>query len=147
MRSLNQVTLLGNLTRDPELKQTPSGQSVCSFGIALNRSYKDSSGEWKEAADYVEVVAWGPLGERVSKWVKKGRQILIQGSLRSRSWEQDGQKRTKVEVQANDIIFMSDKGSERKQDATAEPAKPTAKKDAVVEDVGDEPINLDDIPF
>ena len=65
-RSLNQVTLMGNLTRDPELRQTPSGQSVTSFSLALNRSYKDASGEWQEATDYVDIVCWGPLAERVA---------------------------------------------------------------------------------
>src|ERR1700691_2795559 len=99
-RSLNQVTLMGNLTRDPELRQTPSGQSVVSFSLALNRAYKNHGGEWQEATDYVGVVASGPLGARVSQHMSKGRRALVQGRLQSRSWEQDGQKRNKVEVLA-----------------------------------------------
>ena len=91
-RSVNQVILMGNLTRDPEVRQTPSGQSVCSFSLALNRAYKDQSGNWQEATDYIDVVAWGPLGERVAQYVTKGRRVLVQGRLQSRSWEQDGQK-------------------------------------------------------
>src|ERR1035438_6547850 len=111
-RSLNQVTLMGNLTRDPELRQTPNGQNVCSFSLALNRSYKDQSGEWQEATDYVDIVAWGPLAERVSQYLSKGRRCLVQGRLQSRSWEQDGQKRSKVEVLANDVTFLDGRTSD-----------------------------------
>jgi len=155
-RSLNQVTLMGNLTRDPELRQTPNGQNVCSFSLALNRSYKDQSGEWQEATDYVDVVAWGPLAERVSQYMSKGRRCLVQGRLQSRSWEQDGQKRNKVEVLANDVTFLDSRGGaegseggENNSSAPApKPSKTAAKKDdVVIEDISDEPINLDDIPF
>ncbi|HUA13199.1 MAG TPA: single-stranded DNA-binding protein [Candidatus Sulfotelmatobacter sp.] len=159
-RSLNQVTLMGNLTRDPELRQTPNGQSVTSFSLALNRSYKDSSGEWQEITDYVDIVCWGPLAERVSQYLSKGRRCLVQGRLQSRSWEQDGQKRSKVEVLANDVTFLDGRNQENEAGAT-EPdsaakekktTKPKASKkakdeDVVIEDIGDEPINLDDIPF
>jgi len=153
-RSLNQVTLMGNLTRDPELRQTPNGSSVCSFSLALNRSYRDANGEWQEATDYVDIVAWGPLGERVSQYLNKGRRCLVQGRLQSRSWEQDGQKRSKVEVLANDVTFLdgrSDNNGDNAADDETPPA--TSKKskkdtqDVVIEDVSDEPINLDDIPF
>jgi len=159
-RSLNQVTLMGNLTRDPELRQTPNGQNVTSFSLALNRSYKDSSGEWQEATDYIDIVCWGPLAERVSQYLSKGRRCLVQGRLQSRSWEQDGQKRSKVEVLANDVTFLDSRGAGGEGDSNqafdnSEPsstaAKPKAskkaKEDVVIEDIGDEPINLDDIPF
>jgi len=157
-RSFNQVILMGNLTRDPELRQTPNGQSVCSFSLALNRSYKGSDGNWQEATDYVDIVAWGPLGERVAQYVTKGRPVLVNGRLQSRSWEQDGQKRSKVEVVAQDVTFLGGRGeagngsndySQAPERTTAAPA-PSAKKkkdDVVIEDIGDEPINLDDIPF
>ena len=152
-RSLNQVTLMGNLTRDPELRQTANGSSVCGFSLALNRSYRDASGEWQEATDYIDIVAWGPLGERVSQYLSKGRRCLVQGRIQSRSWEQDGQKRSKVEVLASDVTFLdgrgegnSDKADVESEEAPAKPAK-SSKKDVVIEDVGDEPINLDDIPF
>ncbi|HEY9714233.1 MAG TPA: single-stranded DNA-binding protein [Chroococcales cyanobacterium] len=156
-RSLNQVTLMGNLTRDPELRQTPTGQNVCSFSLALNRSYKDSSGEWQEATDYIDIVAWGPLAERVSQYLTKGRRCLVQGRLQSRSWEQEGQKRSKVEVLANDVTFLDSRGGGDGGDgggyqapagAPADKPAPSKKKDdVVIEDVSDEPINLDDIPF
>lgn len=154
-RSLNQVFLMGNLTRDPELRQTPTGQNVTSFSLALNRSYKDASGEWQEATDYIDVVCWGPLAERVAQYLSKGRRCLVQGRLQSRSWEQDGQKRSKVEVLASDVTFLDsrgggdDSGSFGGASSAPAEAKPAAKKkdDVVVEDIGDEPINLDDIPF
>lgn len=154
-RSFNQVILMGNLTRDPELRQIPSGQSVCSFSLALNRSYKGSDGEWQEATDFVDIVAWGPLGERVAQYVTKGRQVLVSGRLQSRSWEQDGQKRSKLEVVALDVTFLGGRGEQPAGDIDQTPAaeKPATKKankndkDVVIEDVGDEPINLDDIPF
>ncbi len=157
-RSLNQVTLMGNLTRDPELRQTPNGQNVTSFSLALNRSYKDASGEWQEVTDYIDIVAWGPLAERVAQYLSKGRRCLVQGRLQSRSWEQDGQKRSKVEVLANDVTFLDSRGSGGGDEggpsggAPAEsdkpaPSKKAKKDDVVIEDIGDEPINLDDIPF
>lgn len=157
-RSLNQVTLMGNLTRDPELRQTPTGQNVTSFSLALNRSYRDSSGEWQEATDYIDIVCWGPLAERVAQYLSKGRRCLVQGRLQSRSWEQDGQKRSKVEVLANDVTFLDGRSgdseggyeSDTAGGAAASKPKPTKKaKDdnVVIEDIGDEPINLDDIPF
>jgi len=143
---------MGNLTRDPELRNTPSGQSVCSFSLALNRAYKDQSGEWKEATDYVDVVAWGPLGERVAQYLNKGRRCLVQGRLQSRSWEQDGQKRSKVEVLASDVTFLdsrggSDDNGSGNSDASAPVSSSKKKDDVVIEDITDEPINLDDIPF
>lgn len=153
-RSLNQAFLMGNLTRDPELRQTPNGQSVCSFSLALNRSYKDQSGEWQEATDYIDIVAWGPLAERVAQYMSKGRRCLVQGRLQSRSWEQDGNKRSKVEVLANDVTFLDSRGGGEGggngTEAPAEkpaPSKSAKKDDIVIEDIGDEPINLDDIPF
>ena len=155
-RSFNQVTLMGNLTRDPELRTTPNGATVCSFSLALNRSYKNSEGNWTEATDYIDVVAWGPLGERVAQYLTKGRPALVSGRLQSRSWEQEGQKRNKVEVVATDVTFLGGPGGGGSAPVnTDEPAQPapapkkSSKKDedVVIEDIGDEPINLDDIPF
>jgi single-strand DNA-binding protein len=160
---------MGNLTRDPELRQTPTGQNVTSFSLALNRSYKDASGEWQEVTDYIDIVCWGPLAERVAQYMSKGRRCLVQGRLQSRSWEQDGQKRSKVEVLANDVTFLDGRGGGDGENAgnntefaaaeSGPPESPSADKpkpgkaakakkdDIVIEDIGDEPINLDDIPF
>lgn len=154
-RSFNQVILMGNLTRDPELRTTPNGTNVCSFSLALNRSYKNSDGEWQEATDFIDIVAWGPLGERVAQYLTKGRPALVNGRLQSRSWEQDGAKRSKVEVVAQDVTFLGGagggSGAPADEPASA-PAKKSSKKqdddeEVVIEDIGDEPINLDDIPF
>ncbi len=149
---------MGNLTRDPEVRQTPNGHSVCSFSLALNRSYKGSDGNWQEATDYVDVVAWGPLGERVAQYVTKGRPVLVNGRLQSRSWEQEGQKRSKVEVVAQDVTFLGGRGEGAahgggeydqtpSDNSKPAPSKKTKSDDVVIEDIGDEPINLDDIPF
>ena len=156
-RSFNQVTLMGNLTRDPELRTTPSGASVCSFSLALNRSYKNGEGNWQEVTDFIDIVAWGPLGERVAQYLTKGRPALVSGRLQSRSWEQEGQKRSKVEVVANDVTFLGGPGGgggapasdDTSQSAPAPKTRPSKKadEDVVIEDIGDEPINLDDIPF
>ena len=161
-RSLNQVTLMGNLTRDPELRQTPTGQNVTSFSLALNRSYKDQSGAWQEATDYIDITSWGPLAERVAQYLSKGRRCLVQGRLQSRSWEQDGVKRNKVEVLASDVTFLDSNrdGAEGGQEGgnsgysgnasngtSSKPAASQKKDDVVTENIGDEPINLDDIPF
>ena len=159
-RSFNQVTLMGNLTRDPELRTTPNGATVCSFSLALNRSYKNGEGNWTEVTDYVDIVAWGPLGERVAQYLTKGRPALVSGRLQSRSWEQDGQKRSKVEVVANDVTFLggapgggagapasTDDQDDEPVPAPKKSTKKDQKDDVVIEDIGDEPINLDDIPF
>jgi single-strand DNA-binding protein len=152
---------MGNLTRDPELRQTPNGQNVCSFSLALNRSYKGADGNWQEATDYVDAVAWGPLGERVAQYLSKGRPCLVNGRLQSRSWEQEGQKRNKVEVVAQDVTFLGGPGdggsggggyqggssASSNSGGSSKPAPSKKQDDVVIEDIGDEPINLDDIPF
>jgi single-strand DNA-binding protein len=106
-KSINNVLIMGNLTRNPELRQTPSGQSVTSFSLALNRSYKNTEGEWTEATDYIDVTVWGTLAEQVAKSLVQGNRALVQGRLQSRSWEQDGVKKSKVEVLANDVTFLT----------------------------------------
>lgn len=137
-RSLNQVTLLGNITRDPQLRRLPSGQVVVTVSLALNRTFKSKDGEWQEATDYVDVTAWGPLAERVVQFLSKGSKCLVQGRLQSLSWQDDtGKRRTKVEVLAADVTFL-DQRKKNEYDQT---------QDDVITDVGDEPVNLDDIPF
>lgn len=151
-RGFNQVVLLGNLTRDPDLRSTPNGQSVCSFSLALNRSYKDAkTDEWKEVTDYVDIVAWGSLGERVSQYCHKGKQVLVNGRLQSRSWEQDGQKRSKVEVLAQDVTFLGGAtdgagGGSDNSDPAESKSKPKD-EDVVINDIPDGEIDLSEIPF
>jgi single-strand DNA-binding protein len=148
-KSFNQAIIMGNLTRDPEMRNTPSGQNVASFAVATNRQWSDPSGERKEAVEYHEIVAWGKLAELASQYLSKGRKVLVVGRLQTQSWEKDGVKRQRTEIVASDISFLDGRG-----DAPAAggftPSAPAANnkpKDVVIEDLGDEPINLDDIPF
>jgi single-strand DNA-binding protein len=158
-RGFNKVVLMGNLTRDPELRSIPSGQQVASFSLAVNRTWKNSNGEQQEAVDYIDCNAWGKPGEIITQYMKKGSAILVSGRLQQRQWEQEGQKRSKVEIVVEDFNFVggNDSGSSNgggsyqnspSSDSSAPAANPTEKKDAPKsEDLGNEPINLDDIPF
>jgi single-strand DNA-binding protein len=99
----NTVTLIGNITRDPEIRFTSGGRGVASFGLAVNRRYQ-SNGEWQEQTSFFDVVAWGTLGENVAASLNKGTRAVVYGRLEQRSWEnQDGEKRTKIEVIADEI--------------------------------------------
>jgi single-strand DNA-binding protein len=152
-KSINQVILMGNLTRDPELRTTPSGQSVCSFSLAVNRSWQGQDGTQQDAVDYFDVTAWGKLGELVNQYMAKGRKCLVQGRLSQRSWEQEGQKRSKVEVVANDVTFLDGggaggEGGGLSAPRSSAPRKSSSKSDEpVVEDIDDKPIDLSEIPF
>ncbi|HSX41027.1 MAG TPA: single-stranded DNA-binding protein [Candidatus Saccharimonadales bacterium] len=150
-KSFNQAIVMGNLTRDPELRTTPGGQPVASFAVATNRSWVDASGERKEAVEYHEIVAWGKLGELASQYLSKGRKVMVVGRLQTQSWEKDGVKRQRTEIVANDINFLDRPGEASgggdfspSQSAPAE----NKSKDVVIEDLkDDEPVNLDEIPF
>jgi len=152
-KGFNKVVVLGNLTRDPELRSTPNGQNVASFSLAVNRTWKNAQGENQEAVDYFDCVAWGKAGELISQYMQKGRAILVSGRLSSRSWEQDGQKRSKVEIVVEDFNFIGEGGgrSEGGSSASPSPAKASPSKKAndevVIEDIDDEPVDLSDIPF
>ena len=151
-KSINQVILMGNLTRDPELRNTPSGQSVCSFSLAVNRSWQGQDGQAQEAVDFFDVTAWGKLGDLVNQYLSKGRKCLVQGRLSQRAWEKDGQKHSKVEVVASDVTFL-DGGGQGGEGAGASrapsaPRKAAAKSaEPAVEDIDDKPIDLSEIPF
>lgn len=109
--SLNKVFLMGNLTRDPELRYIPSGTAVANFSLAINRPYKDAGGEKKEEVSYVRVVVWGKMAEVCGEYLTKGRPVLVEGRLKSRSWEaQDGQKRNALDVVATSVQFIGAKG-------------------------------------
>lgn len=112
MASLNKVLLIGNLTRDPEVRQTPSGQSVCRLGLATNRKYKANTGEMREEVTFVDVTVWGPRGENVARFLKKGDPIFIDGRLVFEEWQDktSGQKRQRLSVTAEDWQFVSSKG-------------------------------------
>ena len=105
--SLNKVLLIGNLTRDPELRYTPSGAAVCSFGIATNRYYVASDGEKKEETEFIQIVSWNKLAELCSQLLSKGRKVYVEGRLQTRSWETpDGQNRHTTEVVIDDMRIL-----------------------------------------
>lgn len=109
--SLNRVQLIGNLTRDPELKQIPGGQAVASFGVATNFTWKDQSGQKQEKAEFHNVIAWRKLAEICGQYLKKGSKIFIEGRLQTRSWEgEDGVKRYRTEIVADNMIMLDSKG-------------------------------------
>ncbi|HPN73438.1 MAG TPA: single-stranded DNA-binding protein [Candidatus Omnitrophota bacterium] len=108
--SMNKVFLMGNLTRDPELRYIPSGTAVANFSLAINRPYKDASGEKKEEVSYVRVEVWGKMAEVCGEYLSKGRPVLVEGRLKSRSWETpDGQKRNSLDVVATSVQFLGSK--------------------------------------
>ncbi len=151
-KSFNQAIIMGNLTRDPELRTIPSGQQVAGFAVATNRSWQDASGERKEAVEYHEVVAWGKLGELAAQYLAKGRKVMVVGRLQTQSWEKDGIKRQRTEIVASDINFLdrpSDgAGGAAAAPAASAPAKAAKSDDVVIEDLGsDDQVNLDEIPF
>lgn len=109
-RSLNKVTLIGNLTRDPELRYTPNGTAVCTLGLATNRQWVTEAGEKKEDAEFHRIVAWNKLAEICSQLLAKGRKVYVEGRLQTRSWQgQDGQQRTTTEIVISDMIVLDSK--------------------------------------
>ena len=112
MANINRVVLVGNLTRDPELRHTPSGTAVCSLRLAVNTRRKDESGQWTDKPNYFDVTVWGGQAESCSQFLSKGRPIGIDGRLEWREWEaQDGSKRQAVEVIAENVQFLGGRDS------------------------------------
>lgn len=112
MFSLNRAQIVGNVTRDPELRYTPNGQAVCSFGVATNRRWKDKDGNNQEQAEFHNIVAWGKLAELMGQLVHKGTKIYAEGRLQTRTWEgQDGNKRNRTEIVMDDFIVFTPKGA------------------------------------
>lgn len=108
MKTVNRVTLIGNVTRDPELKATTGGQSVCTFGLATNRVWKDAAGERQTLAEFHNLVAWGKLAEFCAQTVKKGKPLYVEGYLKSRAWDTpDGQKQHRTEIIVEDVVLLS----------------------------------------
>ncbi len=113
MKSVNRVTLLGNITRDPELKSTTGGQSVATFGLATNRVWRDADGEKKSLPEYHNIVAWGSLAEFSSQYVHKGKPLYVEGYLKTRSWDSgEGTKIFRTEVVAENIILLGPKDTD-----------------------------------
>lgn len=130
-RSLNRVQLIGNLTRDPELRYTPQGTAVCTCGLATNRSWTTDGGEKKEETEFHRIVAWNKLAELCSQLLVKGRKIYVEGRLATRSWTgQDGQQRTTTEVVIDDMILLDSRRPEAVGESKSEPIiTPSAKEE------------------
>jgi single-strand DNA-binding protein len=108
MKSINKVSLIGNVTRDPELKTTPKGQSVCTFGLATNRVWKDPQGEKQSLAEFHNLVAWDKLAEFCGQYIKKGKPLYIEGRLQTRSWDgADGKKNVRTEIVVEEIVLLA----------------------------------------
>lgn len=174
MYSLNRAELIGNLTRDPEMRYIPSGQAVTSFSIATNRRWKDKDGNNQEQTEFHDVVAWGKLAEIMTQILHKGNKVYVEGRLQTRQWDaQDGSKRSRTEIVVNDFVVLSPKGEatsashsdsaptieEYPADDNTISDKPTKKSDTekkpfdaaqgrpAPKPANDEEINLDEIPF
>jgi single-strand DNA-binding protein len=162
-KSLNKVQLIGNLTRDPELKYTPQGTAVCTFGVATNRQWTTESGEKKDEADFHKIVSWNKLAEICANLLKKGRKVYVEGRLQTRSWQgQDGIQRTTTEIVINDMIILDKKEDGMGTGATEidipeqvapeiesqdETQKPAPKKKGKGKEASKPEPSEDDIPF
>jgi single-strand DNA-binding protein len=154
--SLNKVMLIGNLTRDPEVRKTAGGQSVASFSIATNRSYTDKAGVKKEEADYHNIVAWGRLAEICGQYLQKGKKIYVDGRIQTRDWEgQDGVKKYRTEIVIENMIMLGGPGGARSGGAVSQAPEyvPSANAEEAPivasepSQTPDDEIKLEDIPF
>lgn len=156
MRGFSKAIVAGNITRDPEMRTTGSGSQVCSFAIAVNRSFKDSSGNQQDQVSYLDCVAWGKSAEIICQYVHKGSALLVSGRLEQRSWEDknSGQKRSRTEIVVEDFLFIGNNGgngggynSNRGANNNSGTTETDMGSDIVPDDVPDDQINLDEIPF
>ena len=147
MASLNKVLLIGNLTRDPEVRYTPKGTAVADLGLAVSRTYKTESGDTKEEVCFINVVAWGRQAETAGEYLKKGSPIFVEGRLQYETWEKNGEKRQTIKVNAERDQFLSrpSGGTEFKEPATA--GVKASKPAAAPEGGGEADLEEDDIPF
>jgi len=142
---LNKAYILGNLTRDPELKSIPSGTHVATFSLATNRVWKDQSGKQQEATEYHNIVVFGRTAELCAQYLKKGQTALIEGRLQTRSWESDGQKKYRTEIVADRVQFGPKGGGGGTGNDTLSGGNREPKDDAIEYPEGE--INPEDIPF
>ena len=155
---LNRATLIGNVTRDPEARTTPTGQTVCNFGVATNQAWTDAQGQKQQRAEFHNIVAWGKLADICKQYLNKGKKIYIEGRLQTREWEaQDGQKKRTTEIVADNMIMLDRGGaggssfggpsSSLPQEPTIDPIANSPAAQALDKGVGDQEIRVEDIPF
>ena len=151
-KGFNKVILMGNLTRDVEVRTTSSGQSVASFSLAVSRSWKGQDGQQQEQTSFINCVAWGKVGEIIAQYTSKGSSLLVSGRLDQRSYEdKDGNKRQAVEVVVEDFNFVGSRGEGGSNGggnaSSFTPSSSSKSNDVVIEDIDDKPIDLSEIPF
>jgi single-strand DNA-binding protein len=148
MASLNKVFLIGNLTRDPELRMTPKGTAICTFGLAVNRQFRDEAGGTREETTFVDLEAWGKTGELVSKYLSKGSPAMVEGRLRFDSWESKaGEKRNKLKVVVDNVQFLSSRGEGGSKESSApEGRQSTPQREAPASESQGNDVD-DDVPF
>lgn len=148
---LNRAQLIGNLTQDPELRQTPSGQNVCSFSIATNREYTDSSGQKQRMTEFHNCVAWGKLAEIIAQYCTKGKKVFVEGRMQTRSWEdQNGTKHYKTEIILENLIMLdragaSNAGPDMMASVTEIPQSTPSKSPKPLPQ--EDEISIEDVPF
>lgn len=143
MYSLNKAMIIGNLTRDPESRTIPSGQSLSSFSVATSYGWKDQNGEQQSRTEFHNVEAWGKLGEICSQYLSKGKKVYIEGRLQTDEWsDQEGNKKQRTKIVANDLIMLSPKG-----DGINSTLKEKGNEISTPENSGEEEIKIEDIPF
>lgn len=157
MYNLNRAMIIGNLTRDPESRTTPSGQMVCNFSVATSSQWVNAQGQKQEKTEYHNIVAWGKLAEICTQYLAKGRKVYVDGKLQTREWEaQDGSKRNRTEIVADSLILLDRPGQAggAPMAAPRDTAAPAAQTPTVVpiepaidRGVGDQEIRIEDIPF
>src|SRR5215469_16671310 len=146
MASVNKVILIGNLGKDPEIRTTPQGTSLARFSVATTTNWKDASGARQEKTEWHDVVAWDKLAQICGEYLHKGKMVYVEGSLQTRSWEdQNGQKRYKTEIKANNVVMLSPRDASRAPGAGAAAATGTGPRE--VSEVAEAPAYDDDVPF
>ena len=145
---LNRATILGRLTRDPELKTIPSGKSVATFSVATSRVWTDQSGQKQSQAEYHNIVIWGKMAEVAGQYLRKGSRIYIEGRIQTRDWTpQDGIKRYRTEIVADNMIMLDSKGGSTPLSSGSAGASENFAAPSVAEEVVEEEIKVEDIPF
>jgi single-strand DNA-binding protein len=138
--------VIGNLTRDPEMKQIPSGQMVCNVGVATNRVWKNTNGEKQEEVEFHNVTMWGKLAEIAGQYLKKGQKVYIEGRLKTSSWENDqGAKQYKTEIVGSDLIMLSPKGTTADEQGFA--GGISERGNVTSEVPAGEKVKVEDLPF
>lgn len=148
---LNRAMIIGNITRDPEVRTTPNGHNVSSFGVATNRYWTDASGQKQSQVEYHNTVLWGKLADIAGQYLHKGDKVYIDGRLQTRDWTaQDGGKRTRTEIVAENLIMLGSRGGAAAANSSA-PAAPSAPSDNSQsnnsDEVIEEEVRVEDIPF